>query len=122
MIKTHQESKTYPVNAEALFAYCQDAVRAIGAEIERSDRDLGILHGKYYLTSAIFVGHVGISLIITPHEATTAEVAIETYITYPSTMRLPPAGKACEVAQRILTKVGDAVAVAESEKRRGEGQ
>jgi hypothetical protein len=116
VIKTYRESKTYTVNADTLFSYCLGAVRAVGAEIESSDRELGIVHANDYLTSVIFVGHVGISMLITRNGETTAEVAIETYITYPSTMRLSPAGKAREVAQRILMQVSDVVALAEAEK------
>ncbi|HOU11624.1 MAG TPA: hypothetical protein PKZ84_00770 [Anaerolineae bacterium] len=117
MIKTYRGSKTYPVGADILFTYCLGAVRAIGAEIESSDRELGIVHANYYLTSVFFVGQVGISMRVTQNGDSTAEVAIETYITYPNLMRLPPARKAWEVAQKIITKVSDAVALAESGKR-----
>ncbi|MGA3057505.1 MAG: hypothetical protein ABSE70_05635 [Candidatus Limnocylindrales bacterium] len=117
--ETYQDSRAYPASASDLFSYFLGAIKAVGAETDRSDRELGIVEAHYSLKGPFcspysFFGQVRISVFITSNGNDAAEVVIKTYVIYsPLACFRPAAGKAEEVAVRILSRVGDAVALAE---------
>ncbi len=116
MLDTYRETKTYPLGADEVFALCLDAARDIGAEIEGHDAHLGILDADYRPRAGLlFSGRVHIHVAVACTGKGRSEVTVEAYAAYPAHSRWRPVGKPREVAERFISRVGDAVCLAESE-------
>jgi hypothetical protein len=123
----YRETRTYPTRADEVFSYCLDALRTIGVELDKQDRDLGVLEASFYPKGLFAPGRVGIWVVVTPDGDGAAEAAIETYLVPTRSFFESYLGARDpeKVARRILSRVDDASAMAEAmrdEDGEGEGE
>lgn len=110
----HQESRTFATQAPDLFSYCVDALSAIGAQIEKQDRELGIVEATDYLQGWLAPDRIGILITIAQKPGEAAELEMETWMVPRRSSQSHWLGAELpeKVAQRILTRVEDASAIA----------
>jgi hypothetical protein len=90
--------------------YCLSSLRAIGAEIERSDLELGVLHANYLVNvPLVHASRLSLSILIAPQNEQHCELTIEMFGLVNQLDRSRPLHKPRTVAQQVLSRIGDAV-------------
>ncbi len=114
MSNTYRASKVYRASAPEVYAYCLSSLRTIGAEIERSDPELGLIHANYLVNvPLVHASRLSLYILIAPQHEQHCELTIETFGMVNQLDRSRPLHKPREVAQQVLSRIGDAVARAE---------
>ncbi|CAG0930338.1 hypothetical protein TFLX_01667 [Thermoflexales bacterium] len=110
MTDPYHTSQIYPASAPEVFAHCLDCLRTIGAKIERSDPELGLIQADYLVNlPLVHASHVSLYLLIVPQDEQRCELTIETFGMINQLDRSRPLHKPREVAQQVLSRVGDTV-------------
>lgn len=115
MIDEYRETHSYTQPAETMLAFCRDAVREIGAEVERCDAPAGIVHADFYPREGdVLAGKIHLTILVEAGGAGRSRVTVQAYAVHPAHSRWRPAGKPREIAGRLLSRIGDAVGRAEA--------